>query len=219
MHQHRHNDAQRKVSLAVLVAPPVVGELGVAVEIAHEHAEDRVAGHSRDRAHKAGRKAVAVDILHVLERGKAERDHDGIDDRVELEVERRAAPRRAQKQELARLLREPCDDERLEEITEVNIAHVQPLDDGAEDELDHDGGQTRERAEAQQLCQQRRRLFVRAVLAADVHHQHDGRQQRDECQGIDHANNLLFRMDPVMAIPLRTAARSPAGLSQRTGSY
>ena len=48
---------------------------------------------------------------------------------------------------------------------------------------------------------------------------HDGRQQRDECQGIDHTNNLLFRMDPVMAIPLRTAARSPAGSSRRTGSY
>ena len=122
VHQHRHDAAQRKVSLAVLVAPPVVGELGVAVEIAHEHTEDRMAGHSRDRAHKAGRKAVAVDILHVLERGKAERDHDGIDDRVELEVERRAAPRRAQKQELARLLREPCDNERLEEIAEVHFA-------------------------------------------------------------------------------------------------
>ena len=212
MHQHRHNDAQRKVSLAVLVTPPVVGELGIAVEITHEHTEDRVAGHSRDRAHKAGRKAVAVDILHVLERGKAERDHDGIDDRVELEIERRAAPRRAQKQELARLLRQARDDERLEEIAEVNIAHVQPLDDGAEDELDHDGGQTRERAEAQQLCQQRRRLFVRAVLAADVHHQHDGRQQRDECQGIDHAKNLLFQNGSCHGDPAQNSSQITSGI-------
>ena len=190
MQQYRHDDAQRKVGLPVLIAPPVVGELGIAVEITHKHAEDRVAGHGRDRAHEAGGEAIAVDVLHVLERGETERDHDGVDNGVKLIVERRAAPRRAQEEKLARLLRQARDDERLEKIAEVDIAHVQPLDDGAEDELDHDGRQARERAVAQELGEQGRRLFVRAVLSVDIHHQHDGRQQRNEHQRIDHGENL-----------------------------
>ena len=68
------------------------------------------------------------------------------------------------------------------------------------------------RAEAQQLCQQRRRLFVRAVLAADVHHQHDGRQQRDECQGIDHAKNLLFQNGSCHGDPAQNSSQITSGI-------